>query len=475
MSSNHFEVVVIGSGPAGQKAAIQGAKAGRRVLVLEQDQTVGGACVHHGTIPSKTLRETAARLSRPAASGLQVRLAEHARVGALMNRLEEVVAAHEHYIAKQLDRNNIERWTGRARFLDAHRIEVRPLNGPPRIAVAELVVIATGSRPRTPDNVPVDHEHIFDSDSVLSMNYLPDSLVVLGGGVIACEYASIFAALGVKVTLVDKGERPLSFMDPELTDRFVQALESFGGAYLGGRSVQSVAFDGMDSVDTVLGAGESVRSEKVLCALGRLANIESLDVEKAGLRRSARGFVDVDQYCRSGVPHIYAVGDVIGPPALASSAMEQGRRAVCHALGLPAPTGLETIPTGIYTLPEMASIGLDERAAAAQGQILVGRSHFRELARSHISGSEEGFLKLVADRDSARILGVQIIGDGATELIHVGQMALVGRLGVEAFIDNVFNFPTLAEAYRVAALDVMRQRQSVPQSAAQSAEDRTAA
>ncbi|MFO0728233.1 MAG: Si-specific NAD(P)(+) transhydrogenase [Myxococcota bacterium] len=465
---HHYDLVVLGSGPAGQKAAIQGAKAGRAVLVVEQDRDVGGACVHHGTIPSKTLRETAVSMRRRRAStALDIHLDDHTRVDAMMGRLNEVISAHERYIADQLRRNGVDRWVGRARFIDAHTLEIRGPNGGVKLAAGDHIVVATGSRPRAPEQVAVDHEHVLDSDSILSMNYLPESLIVLGGGVIACEYASIFAALGVKVTLVDKSDRPLTFMDSELTDRFVQALGEMGGSYLGNQAIQSVAWDGVSAVVVTLASGISLRSDKVLCALGRLANLESLDVEKAGLSRSARGYIDVDAHCRTAVPHIYAVGDVIGPPALASSAMEQGRRAVRHALGLPAPRELDIIPTGIFTLPEMASIGLDERGARTKlGGVMVGRAKFCELARGQIAGSDEGFMKLIADPEGHRILGVQIIGDGAAELIHVGQMAMIGGVSVDGFIDNVFNFPTLAEAYRVAALDIARQRLGVAQDAA---------
>ncbi|GIX48632.1 MAG: NAD(P)(+) transhydrogenase [Candidatus Tectimicrobiota bacterium] len=457
-----FDVVVIGSGPAGQKAAIQGAKAGRRVVIIEQGSRVGGACVHYGTIPSKTLRETAVSLAgfrQRCAGFFDLRLHPEIAVATLTSRLRQVVQAHERFMHDQLQRNGVAQWHGRARFLSPTLLEVVAPDGTRRQVTGEVIVIATGSRPRTPPEIPVDHEHIFDSDSLLSMLYLPASLTVLGSGIIASEYASIFAALGVEVTMVDRAPRPLGFLDAELSERFVQSFTASGGRFLGGQRVTRVAWDGLAAVVTTLESGETLRSEKALCALGRVANVEGLNLAAAGLRLTERGFIAVDAYCRTAVPHIYAVGDVIGPPALASCAMEQGRRAVRHALGLELGEPPELIPVGIYTIPELASVGFSEQQARQRyGQVLVGRARFDELARGQIAGITDGLLKLVADAQGRRLLGVQIIGEGATELIHLGQMALLAGCEVDTFIDHIFNFPTLAEAYRVAALDIAKQR-----------------
>lgn len=455
-----FDVVVVGSGPAGQKAAIQAAKAGRRVAVVERERSVGGACVHQGTIPSKTLRETAVHLlafrSR-AANRLRIEIPADLQLPTLMDRVERVIAAHVEYQRSQLERNAIEVIHGRARFVTAHELEVQSVHGDRRRLHADIVVLATGSRPRTPPEIPVDHEHILDSDSILSMAYLPRSLTVLGGGVIAMEYASIFASLGVAVTVIDKAPRPLMFMDPELTQQLVTALESQPGCtFLGDARVASVAWDGVDSVVTTLANGWVVRSEKMLCALGRVANVEGLDLAAAGLQTTERGVLAVDAGCRTAQPHIFAAGDVIGPPALASSGMEQGRRAMRAALGLPVPAGGELIPTGIYTIPELASVGLGEAEARQRhGECLVGRARFAELARAHISGRTEGMLKLVAEVGSGRLLGAQILGEGATELIHLAQIAAARGATLHDFVDDIFNFPTLAEGYRVAALDAL--------------------
>jgi NAD(P) transhydrogenase len=462
MSETTYELVVIGSGPAGQKAAIQGAKTGARVLVVESEPQVGGACVHHGTIPSKALRETALSLSsfrRKSGDVFEVNNREDLQVSSLMLRLDAVIRAHERYIGEQLRRNGIDVWRGKGRFVSASEVEVRQVDGARRRAHARNVIIAVGSAPRAVPGVPIDHEHVLDSDSILSMVYLPASLAVLGAGVIASEYASIFAALGVKVTMIDQGPRPLGFLDPELTDRFVSRLEGTGGRFVGNAKVVKVEWDGLGEVAIDLAAGETIRAEKVLCALGRVANVAGLDVEAAGVTTTQRGLIEVDANCQTAVPHVYAVGDVIGPPSLASTSMEQGRRAARHALGLELASANEKIPLGIYTIPEMSSIGQSEQEAIKQhGSAVVGRAPFDELARGQIAAIEDGMLKLVCDPEGRRVLGVHIVGEGATELIHVGQMAILAGFEVDAFVENIFNFPTLAEAYRVAALDVVKRR-----------------
>jgi NAD(P) transhydrogenase len=468
----HCDFLIIGSGPAGQKAGIAAVKAGKRVIMIEQEPSVGGSCVRRGTIPSKTLRESALQISRqrraaatrgsafvgvaPANGDDGQRPAE---VASLMSRLDAVVDAHASYMGRQIERNGIERHHGRARFLSDRLVEMLTVGGERVRFAAEFIVVATGSRPRNPPEIAIDHENILDSDSILSMLYLPASLTVLGGGVIASEYASIFGALGTKVTMIDRADRPLKFMDGELVGKFVEAFRRADGAYLGGEIITDVRFDGVSQVVTTLGDGRVVTSDKLLVALGRAANIEDLDLPAAGLAATPRGLLAVDGDCRTAVPNIYAVGDVIGPPSLAATAMEQGRRAVCAALGLPPGHPAETIPIGIYTIPEMASVGLgEEEATRRHGGLTVGRARFDEVARGQISGITDGLLKLIADPDGRRLLGVHIVGEGATELVHVGQMALLAGMGVETFVENIFNFPTLAEAYRVAALDLTQKR-----------------
>ncbi len=455
------DCLVIGSGPAGQKAAVAAVKAGRHVVMIEKERGVGGACVHRGTIPSKTLRESALHITRSRrTAGMQDQEPRQGmEVAALMTHLDEVVGAHVAYMGRQIDRNGIERHHGRARFVSDHIVEMQTVDGGRTRFQADIIFIASGSRPRSPPDIEIDHENILDSDSVLSMLYLPASLTVLGGGVIASEYASIFAALGVKVTMIDKADRPLKFMDAELVGKFVEAFARADGSYLGSETIADVKFDGVSQVITTLGSGKRIATDKMLVAQGRAANIEDLNLAAAGLGPSSRGLLAVDEFCRTVVPHIYAVGDVIGPPSLAATAMEQGRRAATAALGLPPGQSAEMIPVGIYTIPEMASVGLGEEDATSRcGGHLVGRARFDEVARGQISGITDGLLKLVADPTGRKLLGVHIVGDGATELVHVGQMALLAGMGIDAFVENIFNFPTLAEAYRVAALDLVTRR-----------------
>jgi NAD(P) transhydrogenase len=456
-----FDMVVIGSGPAGQKAAVQAAKANASVVVIDELAQPGGACVHRGTIPSKTLRESAValgQLRRRSAGVFDLQPAEDLKLASLMTRLGQVIDAHQRVIAEQLDRNGIALWHGRARFASPHVIEVIGVDGSVRRATAEYVVIATGSRPRNPADVPIDHEHVLDSDSILSLTYLPRSLAVIGSGVIATEYACIFAALGVAVTMIDKSPRPLAFLDEDLTAEVSRAFERQGGTYLGDRRAKAIVWDGLEVV-TQLDDGRTVHSEKLLYCLGREANLRGLALENAGLGPTTRGLLTVDAWCRTIVPHIYAVGDVIGPPSLAATAMEQGRRAASHAVGVKLPASAKLVPAGVYSIPEIATVGLSESQAREQcGGAIVGRARFAELARGQISGIEDGLLKLVCDAAGKRLLGVQVVGEGATDLVHVGQVALIAGWEVDAFVDNVFNFPTLAEAYRVAALDVFKQR-----------------
>ena len=457
-----FDLIVIGGGPAGQKAAVQGAKLGRKVLLIERSRSVGGACVRFGTIPSKTLRETALALGkfrRLTSHVMDVKMPEHVQIAGLMTRKEEVIASHESYMGAQLARNGIEFAQGVARFLSTNELEITDIAGAKRRVSAPFFVIATGSSPRTPDDVPVDHEHILDSDSILSVSYLPESLTVLGSGVIACEYASIFAALGTRVTIIDRSPRPLAFLDPEISDHFTRQLQLFGGCYLGERKLVDVAWDGLSMVDTRLDDGQLVQSEKLFCALGRIAQVQGLNVESAGIRLTPRGLIAVDEHGRTDAPHIYAAGDVIGPPALASTSMDQGRRAVCHAFGAEVGAAREATPTGIYTIPELASVGLTEAEVKVRhGSALIGRAQFKEVARGQISAAEDGLLKLVAHPDTGVIMGAHAAGETAADLVHIGQMAILGGMTYHTFIDAIFNFPTYAEAYRIAALDLFGKR-----------------
>jgi NAD(P) transhydrogenase len=454
-------MLVIGSGPAGQKAAVQAAKAGRTVTVVERERTVGGACVHTGTIPSKALREKAVQLLRAEANNELYHVERRLDVpfSLLLDGVDEIVAAHDCFIAAQLDRNDVRVLHGRATFVSAKLVRVRRLDGSIVTVAPEQVIVATGSSPRKPDDLPIDHEHVLDSDSVLALAYLPRSLVVLGGGIVACEYASVFAALGCQVTVVDRNPAPLGFLDVELREGFVRALEALGARYVGERDCTGIEWDGISQCIVQLDDGSELRADKVLVALGRIANLADLDPAAAGIDVTARGHLVVDGDLRTTAQNIFGAGDAIGPPALASAAMEQGRRAARVALGLPVGRSLELMPTGVYTIPEIGSLGLGEAQARERfGDCLIGRSKFNEIARGQISGQQHGLLKMISDPAGERLLGVHVLGEGASELVHLAQMALMADAEIDVFVENVFNFPTLAESYRVAALDILRQR-----------------
>jgi NAD(P) transhydrogenase len=438
-----YDVLVIGSGPAGQKSAIQAAKANQRVAIVELDSLFGGACVHRGTIPSKTLRENALRIKnmRQNAALADFTLGEDTEMVTLIDRLDEVLKSHDKYMRKQMDRNKVERIHGRASFIDNQTIRITKVGGDIADVCAKIIIIAAGSYPRTPDNIPIDHEHIFDSDSILSMLYLPSSLTVLGGGVIASEYATIFQALGVKVTMIDRYPTPLGFLDSDMTDTFAKAFTNMGGTWMGSQNVDKVYWDGISEVITECVDGTVIRSQKLLCAAGRLANVKGLHLENAGLALNNKGLISVDENLRTNVANIYAAGDVIGPPSLASASMEQGRRAACNALGIPTGMMGQLIPAGIYSIPELSSVGLTEKQAREQyGDVIVGIASFAEVARGQISGNTEGMLKIVADPQGKKILGVMLVGEGSTEVVHIGHMAMLCDADVDIFVESTFNF-----------------------------------
>lgn len=454
-----FDLIVIGSGPGGQKAAIQGASAGLKVALIERERKVGGTCVHHGTIPSKTLREAALTITtlRRNADVFDFKLKDNMEVATLMRRLDSVLGSYTDFIAEYVRSHGISYFHGKASFVDANTISLSTLKGSQSYLKAKNVVIATGSRPRTPPDIPVDHENILDSDSILSMIYLPRSLTVVGGGVIASEYASIFSLLGVKVTMFDRTPRPLMFMEPECTEKFLHHFTTNGGEYIGDTTYESVEWDHVSQVRTKLENGAEISSDKMLVAQGRIANTETLGLEAFDIELGRNGTIPVDENYQTTIPGIYAVGDVIGPPSLASVSMEQGRRAICHALGTDPGSKFELVPIGIYAVPELSSVGLSEQEAREQygDGIIVGRASFDEVARGQIAGIKDGLLKLIADPEGKKILGVHIVAEGATDLIHVGEMAIINNNDVRVFLENVLNFPTLGEAYRIAALNIV--------------------
>jgi NAD(P) transhydrogenase len=460
-----FDFLCVGSGPAGQKAAIQAAKAGFRAAIIEREAQVGGSCLLSGTIPSKALREQALRYRRMqgSASSLAVELRGDAPLSALLRGVDSVIAAQDRYLQAQLARNHVELIRGHGVFLDANCIEVQRLDGSRITVRAARVLLASGSRPRHVPAVEVDHEHILDSDSILSLPYIPRSMAVLGSGVIACEYASIFAALGCAVMLIDKAPEPLGFLDPALRAGFLAAFQAMGGRYLGGAEVAGARFDGFSQVEVRLRGTEVLRADIVFAAFGRVANLDGIGLDRLQLAISSRGHVQVDARYETNIPGIFAAGDAIGPPALASAAADQGRRAALAALGLPPPAATSLVPTGVYTIPEIACVGLSQNEAAAKKiDLIVGRADFSEVARAHIAGEPSGFLTLLCERSTARVLGVQVIGEGATELVHLGQSAIAGGATADFFIEQIFNFPTMTEAYRIAAFDVLKQRSVQP-------------
>ena len=456
----NFDLICLGSGPAGQKAAIQAAKAGFRAAIVEREPQIGGYCLLSGTVPSKALREQALRYSRARhASSFAVALQGDAPLSALLRGVDAVIASQDRYLHAQVARNQVELIRGRGVFLDHHRIEVQRLDGTRSLLQAPRILIATGSRPRHVAAIEVDHEHVVDSDSILSLPYLPRSLTVLGSGVIACEYASIFAALGCAVTMLDKAAEPLGFLDPSLRAGFLEAFRAMGGSYRAGAEVEGARFDGFSQVDVLLKGGDVLRSDIVFAAFGRVANLDGIGLDRLKLGINSRGHVQVDERFETNIPGIYAAGDAIGPPALACAAADQGRRAALAAFDLPPPSATSLVPTGVYTIPEIACVGLSQTDAAAKKlDVIVGRADFGEVARAHIAGQPQGFLALICERSSARVLGVQVIGDGATELVHLGQAAIATAATAEFFVEQIFNFPTMTEAYRIAAFDVMKQR-----------------
>jgi NAD(P) transhydrogenase len=456
-----FDLICLGSGPAGQKAAIQAAKAGFHAAIIEREPQVGGSCLLSGTIPSKALREQALRYRRLRgnATSLAVELRGDAPLSALLDGVDAVIAAQDRYLQAQLARNAVELIRGRALLQGANRVEVQRLDGTHTVLHAPRIILATGSRPRHVSTIEVDHEHVLDSDSILSLSYLPRTLIVLGSGVIACEYASIFAALGCAVTLVDKAAEPLGFLDPGLRSGFLHAFQAMGGRYLAGAEIGSARFDGFSQVEVMLKSGDVLRADIVFAAFGRVANLDGIGLERLNLGVNARGHVQVDEHFETNIAGIYAAGDAIGPPALACAAADQGRRAALAALGLPPPAATSLVPTGVYTIPEIACIGVSQSDANARKiDVIVGRADFAEIARAHIAGEPAGFLTLVCERSSARVIGVQIIGEGATDLVHLGQAAIAGGFSADFFVEQIFNFPTMAEAYRIAAFDVIKKR-----------------
>jgi NAD(P) transhydrogenase len=452
-----FDFVVIGSGPAGQRAAVQAAKLGRRVAIIERGAMVGGVCVNTGTIPSKTLREAIVYLtghSQRSLYGQSYKLKDEVTIGDLFWRTQQVVDQEVDVIRDQLSRNHIELICGTARFEDEHTLFVSGDEGTERHVRGDIVVVAVGTTPSRPSEVEFDGRTVLDSDGILQLERIPESLVVVGGGVIGIEYTSMFAALRTRVTVVERRERLLDFCDAEIVEALQYHLRELGVVFRFGETVTAVE-TGESGAVTTLASGKQIPSALVLYSAGRRGATDELGLDNAGLVADDRGRLEVDEVFRTTVPTIYAVGDVIGFPNLAATSAEQGRRASCHALGIPVGTRDIPLPVGIYTIPEISYVGRTEAELTNAGiPYEIGVSRYRELARGAILGDKHGMLKLLVSPESRAILGVHVFGSGATEVVHIGQMAMTGGSTVDELVDAVFNYPTLAEAYKVAALDV---------------------
>jgi len=452
-----FDLIVIGSGPAGEKGAAQAAYFGKRVALVERGPNLGGAGVNTGTVPSKTLRESAlyfSGLRQRGLYGIDYSLREGLTVQGFMHRKDAVVSVERLKIASNLDAHKIELITGAAQFEDAHTVKVADQEGSTRQLRGDVILIATGSTPHRPPEIPFDDKTIFDSDSILTMDRLPKSMIVVGGGVIGCEYASIFTAMGVEVTLVDGRERLLPFLDAEISDLLRARLQSLGlNIFFQERAKGTERVAG--GVRMTLASGKVLKAETAMLAAGRRGAVAGLHPEKAGLAINERGNLDVNNHFQTHIRHIYAAGDVIGFPALASTSMEQGRVAMCHAFGFPYKERLASqLPMGIYTIPEISAVGeTQETCEIRKIKYEVGRAKYANNARGQIIGESTGMLKLIFRPDNKQLLGVQIFGEGATELIHLGMLVLESGGTIDRFIELVFNFPTLSELYKYAAYD----------------------
>lgn len=462
--STGYDLCVIGGGPAGEKGAAQAAYFGKRVCLVEKAPKPGGAAVNTGTIPSKTLRETALYLSglrQRGLYGVEMRVKSDITIGDFMHRERAVVESCWQLISNNLERHKVDQFQGHARFVGPDTLEVTRHREEPRRITAGTFLLATGSRPVHPAEVPFDGRVVVDSDDVLSLTAIPRRLVVIGGGVIGCEYAGIFAALGVKVTLVNARERLLAQLDGDLSDALrVEMTRRLGVQVLLDCPVDRIVVEG--ELATVHCAdGRAIIADCVLYCAGREGATRDLGLDAAGVRTNARGFVGVDANYRTSNPHVIAAGDVIGFPALASTAMEQARVAVCHAFDLRYKTAMSTVlPYGVWTVPEIATVGLGEEEAIAKGHAIeVGKSSFRINPRGQIIGDTEGFVKLVFATDDRRLLGAGIIGEGACELIHVPAAVLAFGGPLDYFIDAVFNYPTLGDAFKYAAYDGLQRLQ----------------
>lgn len=455
---NSYDLIVIGSGPAGRRAAVQAAKLGKTVLVIERGRRVGGVSVHTGTIPSKTLRETALNLTgwrERGFYGRSYRVKQNISAEDLRRRLLITLDHEVDVLEHQFARNRVNELLGSAKFIDANTLEVEKTDGELLRVRGNSILLAVGTRPYRPAHIPFDGEAIIDSDEILEIKEVPRSMAVIGAGVIGIEYATIFSTLDTQVTVIETRETMLDFIDKEIVEDFTYQLRDRNMKLIFGHGIESVSRDESGKCRILLKNGRTVLTEMVLFAAGRVGATDTLNLEAAGLEADNRGRIKVNpETFQSDVPNIYAAGDVVGFPSLASTSMEQGRIAARHAVGAPASDPPQYFPYGIYAVPEISTCGLTEEEVVQRGiPYECGIAHFRETSRGHIMGLESGMLKMIFSVKTRRLLGVHIVGEGATELIHIGQAVLNLKGTVEYFVENTFNYPTLAEAYKIAGLD----------------------
>jgi NAD(P) transhydrogenase len=458
MANRKYDLIVIGSGPAGEKGAAQAAYFGKKVAIIEKEPVLGGAATNTGTLPSKTLRESALYLSgfnQRGLFGIDTKLKDKVTADDFLYREKLVVQSERSRIAKNINHHKIDLIHGNAYFIDEHTIEIMSKGGKPDRIFGEFILIAVGSYPFRPFNFPFDDPRVFDSDTILHIGEMPDSMLIAGGGVIGCEYACMFAALGIKIHLVESRKTLLSFLDSEISQRLEKSMQAMGINLLLSSEIKSV--QALDKIEVQLANDELIEVETLLAATGRNGNTENLGVRDIGLNVCKRGYLGVNQKYQTDIRHIYAVGDVIGFPALASTAMEQARIAMVHAFHLEYKIELATVlPFGIYTIPECSVAGKTEQELAKENvSYIVGRADFSENARGQIIGEEDGLLKLLFRKNDMKLLGVHIIGESASELIHVGLTALLLGANAELFIQTCYNYPTLTEVYKYATYDAL--------------------
>jgi NAD(P) transhydrogenase len=458
MIDRNYDLVVIGSGPAGQKAAINGAKLGKRVAVIERAGMVGGASVHSGTIPSKTLRDAILYLTgfnERAFYGQDYRLRDGINRDEIASRVRMIVTRETHLVRSQFNRNGIAELDGTGRFLDPHTLEISSPGGRTTTVRGNYVMIACGARPAQSPSIPVDGKHIVDTDRLPELSGLPREIIIIGGGVIGLEYASMFAALEIRVTLIEQHPQILEFVDREIVEALSYHLRELEVVFRLGEKVVAVEIDeNRNRVIARLESGKTVHGDALLYSVGRQGNTDTLNLAAAGLNADTRGRLKVNEFFQTAVPHIYAAGDVIGFPALAATSMEQGRLATAHMFGGPFKREASLLPFGIFTIPEIAMVGqTEEELTAATIPYETGVARYEELAKAEMLGDRTGMLKLLFHPETRKLLGIHAIGQRATEIIHIGQAVLAFGGTIEYFRDAVFNYPTLAEAYKVASLN----------------------